>query len=68
MTDEEMRSLRKSIKQETMLLIEKHEEKMNAKFYWLERRLDQLAQRASEIHKGLNIITDKLIDHVVEKK
>ena len=68
MNEEELRQLRKSIKQETQYLIEKHDQKMRETIQYFERRLDSQTQMLHGFQKALNIITDKLIDHVVRQK
>jgi hypothetical protein len=68
MTDEEMRQLRKNIKQETMGLIEKHNQQIRATQQYYETRLHDQNKMIIEIQRALNIITDKLIDHVVKNK
>jgi hypothetical protein len=70
MTSEELKELRKSIKREIMAEISmnnKHlREQFEDKFHYYEAHLQQIGSRVTEIHKGLNIITDKLVDVVVK--
>lgn len=71
MTEEEMQELRKKIKREILSEISMNnislKKEMKDRFDYHERYMNEVSSRVTEIHKGLNIITEKLIDYIIKE-